>query len=254
MVQSSNIDVPLLVVAVPLFLVATACTVSMSGAMSSAMAMPMPGGWKMSMEWVGMPGQAFLSANASFLRQWVVMMMAMMLPCLFLMLRAYRVEARRHTWTVGAAYFLVWCVFGEISFLLGNALVRIEMGSPALTRLVPMAAGMVVAGAGALQFTAWKSRYLQRCSRSDCANASFDSRMAAGKYGLRLGADCVFCCLSFMLILLVTGVMDVGFMFILAGALTLERLWPNRVWLTRAFGLLMLLFGLWLVAVGFRAA
>src|SRR5262245_30774062 len=56
----------------------------------SAMGMPMPGGWTMSMAWMRMPGQTWLDASASFLWMWVVMMVAMMLPSLVPMLLQYR--------------------------------------------------------------------------------------------------------------------------------------------------------------------
>jgi hypothetical protein len=39
----------------------------------SAMGMPMPGGWTMSMAWMRMPGQTWLGAATSFLGMWVVM-------------------------------------------------------------------------------------------------------------------------------------------------------------------------------------
>jgi predicted metal-binding membrane protein len=53
-------------------------------------------------------------------------------------------------------YFFVWTVFGMAAFPLGVALATIEMQQPALARAVPIAVGVVVLIAGALQFTAWK--------------------------------------------------------------------------------------------------
>src|ERR1051325_6523141 len=44
----------------------------------------------MSMMWMWMPGQTWISATASFLIMWVPMMAAMMLPSLIPMLRRYR--------------------------------------------------------------------------------------------------------------------------------------------------------------------
>jgi predicted metal-binding membrane protein len=37
------------------------------------------------------------------------------------------------------------------------------MGEPAVARAVPIAIGVVVLAAGALQFTAWKARHLACC-------------------------------------------------------------------------------------------
>ena len=53
-------------------------TISSASAMSSAM--PMPGGWSMSMAWMSMGHQSPLAHAAMFLVMWTVMMVAMMLP------------------------------------------------------------------------------------------------------------------------------------------------------------------------------
>jgi len=55
-----------------------AATIGWSASMSVMGAMPMPGGWTMSMTWMRMPGQGWPGAAASFLGMWVVMMVAMM--------------------------------------------------------------------------------------------------------------------------------------------------------------------------------
>ena len=72
-----------------LFAGSTTLTIVWCASMS-AMGMPMPGGWTMSMAWMRMPGQTWLGAAASFLGMWIVMMVAMMLPSLVPMLWRYR--------------------------------------------------------------------------------------------------------------------------------------------------------------------
>src|SRR5204862_2841045 len=64
---------------------------------------------------------------------------------------------------VGAGYFSVWTVLGAAAFALGAALAAVEMRQPELARTVPVAAGVVVLIAGALQFTAWKTYQLACC-------------------------------------------------------------------------------------------
>jgi len=75
-----------------LFAASVAVTIVWCASMSAMGKMPMPGGWTMSMSmtWMRMPGQTWLSAAASFLGMWVVMMVAMMLPSLVPMLWRYR--------------------------------------------------------------------------------------------------------------------------------------------------------------------
>src|SRR5512140_3798186 len=103
-----------------LFAGSAAVTIVWCASMSAMAAMPMPGGWTMSMAWMRMPGQTWAGAAASFLGMWVVMMVAMMLPSLVPMLWRYRravgsgVEARlgRLTALVGVGYFVVWTAVG----------------------------------------------------------------------------------------------------------------------------------------------
>ena len=148
-----------------LFAASAAGTVVWCASMSAMGEMPMPGGWRMPMAWMRMPGQTWPGAAASFLGMWVVMMVAMMLPSLVPMLWRYRQAVggtgeTRLGWLtalVGVGYFFVWTVFGMAAFPLGVAVAAIEMQQPTLAHAVPIAAGVVVLIAGALQFTAWKS-------------------------------------------------------------------------------------------------
>jgi len=185
------------------------------------------------MAWMRMPGQTLLDAVASFLGMWVVMMVAMMLPSLVPMLWRYRQavgrtgETRlgRLTALVGMGYFFVWTVFGMAAFPLGVALAAVEMQVPTLARDVPIAVGVVVLIAGALQFTAWKAHNLACCRAASgrlCTSPS--DAGTAWRHGLRLGLHCSYCCAGLTAILLVIGVMDLRVMAVVTAAITGERL------------------------------
>src|ERR1043165_9889607 len=89
-----------------LFIASAAVTIAWCVSMSAMGEMPMPGGWTMSMVWMRMPDQTWLTATASFLGMWIVMMVAMMLPSLMPTLWRHRQTVGQHTALVGAAYFL----------------------------------------------------------------------------------------------------------------------------------------------------
>ena len=94
-------------------------------------------------------------------------------------------------------------------FPLGVALAQVEMQQPALARAVPIAAGVVVLIAGALQFSAWKARHLASCREApDRVRTLTADAGTAWRHGLRLGLHCSYCCTGLMAILLVIGVMD----------------------------------------------
>ncbi len=252
----------LLSVSALLFASSATVTAFWCASMSAMGEMPMPGGWAMSMTWMRMPGQTWLGAVGSFLGMWVVMMVTMMLPSLVPTLARYRravvqtAVARGHdlslgwlTVLVGGGYFFVWTVFGVAAFAVGVALVTLEMGKPDLARVVPLAVGVIVLGAGALQFTAWKSRQLACCREvSGCARALVADAGGAWRYGLCLGLRCSYCCVGLTVVLLVIGVMDLRVMAAVTVAITVERLAPHGGRVARAVGVVVLGAGLLLVA------
>jgi predicted metal-binding membrane protein len=240
-----------------LFAASAAVTVVGCASMSGIGDMPMPGGWTMSMAWMRMPGQTWPNVAASFLALWIVMMVAMMLPSLVPMLWRYREavgkagEARlgRLTALVGVGYFFIWTVFGMAAFPLGVALAAVEMQEPDLAGAVPIAVGMVVLIAGALQFTAWKARHLAYCREAPgCGHALSADPGTAWRHGLRLGSHCSRCCFGLMAILLVIGVMDLRAMAIVAAAIAVERLAPAGERVAQATGAVAVGVGLFLIA------
>jgi predicted metal-binding membrane protein len=236
-----------LVTSLLLFVASAAGTIYWSRSMPGGM--PMPGGWTMSMPWMRMSGQGWLGMAISFMGMWIVMMVAMMLPSLIPLLLSYRYALRRWdeiylgrlTMLVGAGYFFVWAVFGAAAYALGVSLAAVEMRWPALARSVPIATGVVMLLAGCVQLTAWKARQLAHCRQAPACEPPLDpDASSAWRHGLRLGVYCSLCCLGFMVILLVAGVMDLGAMAILAIAINVERFVPRPGSVARATGFVII--------------
>ena len=237
-----------------LFAASSAVSVGWCAAMAGMGGMPMPGGWTMSMAWMRMPGQTWPAAAAAFLGMWTVMMVAMMLPSLVPMLWRYRQAVGpagegtlgRLTVLVGLGYFGVWVALGLAIFPLGAGLAAVEMRHRPAARLVPVAVGLVVLAAGALQLTGWKARRLACCR--DAPGPLQADAATAWRHGLRLGLRCVACCAGQTAVLLVLGVMDPGVMALVTLAITAERLAPGGVLVARASGAAGVAGGLLLVA------
>jgi predicted metal-binding membrane protein len=240
-----------------LFAASAAVTIVWCASMSAMGEMPMPGAWTMSMAWVRMPGQSWLGAAASFLGMWIVMMVAMMLPSLVPMLSRYHnavgsTGETRLGWLtalVGVGYFFVWTVFGMAAFPLGVALAAVEMNYSALARIVPIAVGVVVMVAGALQLTAWKARHLACCREMPRHGRTMPAECAtAWRHGLRLGLHCGQCCAGLIAILLVVGVMDLRVMAAVTAAISVERLAPAGERVARGVGAVVIGAGLFMIA------
>jgi predicted metal-binding membrane protein len=240
-----------------LFATSVAVTIVWCASMSAMGDMPMPGGWTMSMAWMRMPGQTWLGAAASFVGMWVVMMIAMMLPCLVPMLWKYRqavgMTGERHlgwqTALVGVGYFFVWAVLGLVIFPIGVALAELEMQLPALSRSVPITVAIVVLIAGSFQFTAWKAHHLGCCRSTPRHGCELQADAGvAWRHGLQLGLNCCYCCAGLMTILLVIGVMDLRTMAVVTVAVTAERLAPAGKRVARAIGVVIIGAGFFMVA------
>jgi len=239
-----------------LFAVSAALTTVWCASMPAMAEMPMPGG-TLSMAWMRMPGQTWPGAAASFVGMWVVMMIAMMLPSLAPTLWRYREavgrtgETRldRLTALVGVGYFLVWTVFGMAVFPLGAALAAVEMQHRVLARAVPIAGGVVVLMAGALQFTAWKTHHLACCREAPGHGRTLRADAGtAWRHGLRLGVHCSYRCAGLTAILLVIGFMDLRAMAVVTAAITVERLAPAGERVARGIGAVAVGAALFLIA------
>jgi predicted metal-binding membrane protein len=239
-----------------IFAASTAGMIVWCTSMSEMGGMPMPGGWTMSMVWMRMPGQTWIEATPSFLAMWVVMMAAMMLPSLVPMLWRYRQavgwrgESRlgRLTLLAGLGYFFVWTLFGLAVFPLGVVLAAVEMEQPALARVAPVAVGVVILIAGAIQPTSWKAHHLACCRETSALGCKLPGDAGtAWRQGLRFGLHCGLSCANLTAILLVIGLMDLRAMAVVTAAITAERLVPAGERVAQAIGAVVIVAGLLLI-------
>jgi predicted metal-binding membrane protein len=166
------------------------------------------------------------------------MMVAMMLPSLATTLSRYRLGRL----TAGAGYFVVWTLIGAVAYAVGVILAAAEMRWQALARTVPIATGVVLLLAGCVQITGWKVRQLTRCrDGAACGRGAL-------RHGIRFGVQCALCCVSFTMILLVTGVMNVSGMAIVAAAITVERVAARPEQIARAVGVVVIAAGAFVIA------
>ena len=143
----------------------------------------------------------------------------------------------------------MWTTFGMAAFPLGAALAAVPMQHPAVARAVPIAVGVAVLIAGAVQLTAWKAHHLACCREAPGHHRTLPADTGtAWRHGLRLGLHCSHCSAGLIAILLVIGVMDLRAMAVVAAAITVERLAPAGERAARAIGAVVVGAGLLLIA------
>jgi len=221
-------------ISVLVFIACAVMTVFQGIAMQRMNVMSMPGGWTISMTWMIMPGQTWLSSAISFINMWIIMMVPMMMPSLLLMLSKYCHEAGKPNdmwlhWSVALiilGYFFVWVLCGVGVFCAGIGAAKLEMRSSTLSLVVPIIDAGAIIAAGAYQFTTWKTQQLACCNQTEGPVDAAPGKVF--KHGLRLGLYCCGCCMNLTIILLVAGMMNLKVMAVITVAITAERFYSNN--------------------------
>jgi predicted metal-binding membrane protein len=170
-----------------------------------------------------------------FLAVWTLMMAAMMLasvsPVAGLYLRRLSAEPRGvravRTAALVCGYLLAWAIFGLAGYVLARAggwLVDEHPGK------APYVGAAALALAGLYQLTPAKEFCLRHC-RSPIGlflkYSALRGRTRDLQVGLRHGTYCVGCCWGLMVVLVVMGVMNVGWMVLIAVVIAIEKLWRH---------------------------
>jgi predicted metal-binding membrane protein len=224
--------------------VAWAYTVHVAGMDHAAMA-PMAGaGW----------GAGEL---AGLFVMWTGMMTAMMVPTatpVFLLFLS--VMRRRHgaaplplTAAFVGGYLTIWTGFSAVAALCQYGLHGAALLSPDAMRVAPPFAGLLLIAAGVWQWTPMKQACLTHC-RSPLHFLTTTWREGAGgafAMGARHGIWCVGCCWMLMTLLFVVGVMNLVWVAALSALVLVEKIAPQGLRLGRAWGVLLVAAGVWLL-------
>jgi predicted metal-binding membrane protein len=186
---------------------------------------------------------------------WTIMMIAMMLPVASpLALRLARCcksggSAMFAPVSFLTGYFVIWVGFSILAAVGQTQLYAIAWLSAPMGRLDPLASSVLLVIAGAFQWSRSKEACLTQWRAAaglPVSGASAGSR-AMFVMGLRHGATCLICCWALMLLMFVGGVANVLWMATLTIYTLIERTAGRARTLSRAFGALLLAYG---VALG----
>jgi len=183
---------------------------------------------------VGTAMMPFDMAAGVFLLMWLTMMVAMMLPTVAPVVLLHRMVMRRAgsgpqaTVAFGLGYLAVWAAAGVVPLL---ALVAFRQAADGAGWVAPVS-GLVLVGAGAYQFTAWKRTCQRACQSPLTFLATHDfGRGSAGAFrtGVSHGAWCLGCCWALMAVLFVVGLMNLVWMAAISLVFLLEKHTTGRL-------------------------
>jgi predicted metal-binding membrane protein len=184
---------------------------------------------------------------------WAIMMAAMMLPSAVpLLLLIARTNSQRYsharasiaTTSVGLGYAAAWGAFSVLATLAQWRLLEARLVSPMMVSSSPYLSAVLLAAAGAYQFTAWKYACLSEC-RSPLSALMTQRRGGIGGaflLGLRQGTYCIGCCWLLMVLLFVLGVMNLLWIAALTLLVLLEKLLHRPRWFVQLTGATLLVW------------
>ena len=190
---------------------------------------------------------------------WAGMMVAMMLPSATPMILTFAAVSRNRrqrerpyvpVTIFVAGYVAIWVAFSVLAAFAQWILHREALLSPAMASSSAWLGGILLLAAGVFQFTPLKHACLTQC------RAPFDFIMTrwregargAFRMGVEHGLFCAGCCWALMGLLFVAGVMNILWIAAISLLVGLEKLFPRGVWLSTATGVILTLWGAWLLA------
>jgi predicted metal-binding membrane protein len=192
---------------------------------------------------------------------WTVMMVAMMIPSASSMIlafagvnRARRAQSLPYVPTAAfvLGYLAAWTAFSLLATLAQEALHSAALISSMGLSTSRILGGVLLVATGIFQWTPLKNGCLRHC-RSPLGfllTEWRDGTVGAFRMGLSHGSYCVGCCWLLMTLLFVAGVMNLWWVAAIAAFVLIEKVTPFGPRVARSTGVLLILWGGWLLARG----
>jgi len=151
-------------------------------------------------------------------------------------------------------YLIAWTIFSALATVAQRFMHGAALLSPAMmSTSAAFGAGILIV-AGIFQLTPLKHACLSQC-RTPLSFIMTEWREGIGGalwMGLKLGAFCLGCCWVLMLLLFVTGVMNLVWVGVITAFVLVEKMAPAAKWVSRAGGIALIAWGAWLLFMQHR--
>lgn len=191
---------------------------------------------------------------------WLVMMVAMMTPSvaplilLFAKVNRQRIAKQSpfvNTFYLLTGYFLVWAAFSLIATLLQWLLQQVSWLNPGMIITNKILGSVILASAGIFQFTPLKQTCLNFCKSplEFIFKHWHEGKKGAIKMGIKNGAYCVGCCWVLMVLLFVSGVMNILWVALIALFVLVEKVFAKAKWISFAAGVLLIAYSMLIIVL-----
>jgi predicted metal-binding membrane protein len=190
---------------------------------------------------------------------WLVMMIAMMTPSVAPLILIFATVNRQrrqqdhpfvNTLYLMTGYFLIWAAFSLAATSLQWLLQQISMLNPEMKTTSKILGSTILILAGIFQFTPLKQTCLKHC-RSPLGFVLLhwkEGKQGALRMGIENGFYCVGCCWMLMVLLFVAGIMNLLWVALIALFVLVEKISPGIKWIPYVAGLVLIVYGVLLLA------
>ncbi|MCW3106577.1 MAG: metal-binding protein [Segetibacter sp.] len=191
---------------------------------------------------------------------WLVMMIAMMTPSvaplilLFTKVNRQKREQQTpfvNTWYLFIGYFVVWGGFSLIATILQWVLQQITWLNPDMIITNKILGSIILIAAGVFQFTPLKQTCLNFCKSPLQFIYSHwkDGKKGAVAMGIRNGTYCVGCCWVLMVLLFVSGVMNILWVALITLFVLIEKVTAKSKWISLTAGSVLIIYGVLVIVL-----
>ena len=185
---------------------------------------------------------------------WFVMMVAMMTPSvaplilIFAMVNRQKKQQQNPFVPTGyllCGYFLIWAGFSLLATLLQWLLQNISLLNPEMETTNKILGSFILIAAGIFQFTPLKQRCLNYCRTPiDFIHRNWkEGRTGALRMGIENGVYCLGCCWVLMILLFVSGIMNLLWIALIALFVLIEKIIPKVKWVSFIAGGALIMYG-----------
>ena len=186
---------------------------------------------------------------------WLVMMIAMMTPSVAPLILIFamvnRQKQQQQNPYVSSSYLLsgylaAWAAFSLLVTILQWALQQINWLNPMMIVTNKIAGSSILIAAGVFQFTTLKQKCLHYCqSPIEFIHRKWkEGQYGAFKMGVYNGAYCLGCCWLLMVLLFVSGIMNLLWIAVISFFVLVEKLIPQSKWISYLAGIVLIIYGI----------
>jgi predicted metal-binding membrane protein len=186
---------------------------------------------------------------------WFVMMIAMMTPSVIPLVLVFTLINRKRQQRQNpfvpsgyllSGYFVVWAAFSLFATLLQWLLQQVSLLNPEMITTSKILGGFILILAGVFQFTSLKGSCLRYCRTPIGFIHQYwkDGKSGALRMGIQNGIYCLGCCWILMLLLFVSGIMNILWIAIISLFVLIEKVLSSVKVISFIAGMALMAYGI----------